>query len=141
MMKEKYEEYLKSFGLAYEEPMTYEEFKASEEKRIAEKEAKEARVEEINKSTENPYTKYIEEALKYGEGSDERIKIANKLTENHKAKVDALYKEKKLDEISALNQMKNEAKDKIKPPKKRRRHRVSPVATNVYDDDDNPTSH
>ena len=134
-MKERYEEYRKKFGLAYQKPMTYEEFVEFTTKQDEEEAKKLAEEEKHIGEARQAYEPFVKEAEE-----NDRFEVLRKMDKFHddickkffaagdKARLGAYYKSYK------------KARRAILPPKKHRRP-CAIKATQVYDDDDRPTTH
>lgn len=143
MMREKYQAYLERFGLAYQEPMSYEEFEAQEVAAMAKKERDQKIAEGIT-----DYDKYIDQAVRAVEQAADEweaeeaiyeiLKKARRFSSDITA---ALHREGKTEELGAHAEKFNAIQKQIQALRpKRQRTRTAVAATNVYEDDDTPTT-
>ena len=85
------------------------------------------------------YLDFVEQAQDLDEDDIKRNKIADKMKDAHDAECKKLFKEDGKEEIGAHIEAYKAAKKTILKPSKNKPTR-SFKATNVYDDDDNPTN-
>lgn len=133
-MKERYQKYIASFGLAHEKPMTFEEFvtyvtKKDEEARKQVEEA--AKYEEEARAAYAAFVEAVEE--------NDRFEVARRMDSFHSDICSRFYAAGDKARLGAYGRAYKEARRAILPPKKRRPCVIR--ATQIYDDDDRPTSH
>lgn len=136
-MEKRYAEYLKKFGLSYETPDTYEEFAAKMEASAAKEEADAMAAESIT-----DYVRFVEEAQTVSDKWDAED-IVGKMQDLHDDICAKLLEVGDSAAIGAHVKAFKAAKREIMKPYKVIRHgfvRCQP-ATQIYDDDDNPTSY
>lgn len=136
-MKTRYAEYLKKFGLAYEKPDTYEEFAAKMEANAAREAADEKAAESIT-----DYALFVAEAQGVSDkwGAEDIVDRMQALHDDICAK---LFEEGDRAAIGAHVEAFKDAKKEIMAPYKVKRNGFvhCPPATQVYDDDDKPTTY
>jgi hypothetical protein len=139
-MIQRYQEYLDKFGLAYTEPMSYEDFVEHCKKEDAREAEREKAIANALPAAEANYAHYIEQAAQADE--DEAREIVRRMKEHHDSICQELLVKGEREAIGAEVQAYNEARRTILAPYKRRRRPARHfIATNVYDDDDRPTTH
>lgn len=135
-MRKRYEEYVKSWYLwesAETRPMTFEEWKAKEEEKVAEAKA----AEQIT-----TYIPFVEKAKTEAQDKWEAYEIVQAMREVHDAECRRLHAagEKELFNLHCIAYA--AARKAIMAPYKMKTRPQGPfIATGIYDDDDNPTSY
>ena len=139
-MIQRYQEYLNKFGLAYTEPMSYKDFVEHCKKEDAREAEREKAIANALPAAEANYAHYIEQAAQADE--DEAREIVRRMKEHHDSICQELLVKGEREAIGAEVQAYNEARQTILAPYKRRRKPARRfIATNVYDDDDRPTTY
>ena len=138
--QERYQEYLDKFGLAYTEPMSYEDFVEHCKKEDAREAEREKAIANALPAAEANYAHYIEQAAQADE--DEAWEIVRRMEKHHDSICQELLVKGEREAIGAEVQAYNKARRTILAPYKRRRRPARHfIATNVYDDDDRPTTY
>jgi hypothetical protein len=137
-MRKKYEGYVKNWHMwesSEAQPMSFEEWKAREEERAAEKAA-------IAKAAESItiYAEFVQKAAAVDDEDDALI-IARKMKNLHDDECMKLFRAGKLDEVAAHAEAYGAARKAIMAPFKNGAPKGPFAATNVYDNDDRPTTH
>jgi hypothetical protein len=137
-MQKKYEEYVKNWHMwesSEAQPMSFEEWKAREEERAAEKAA-------IAKAAESItiYAEFVQKAAAVDDEDDALI-IARKMKNLHDDECMKLFRAGKIDEVAAHAEAYGAARKAIMAPFKNGAPKGPFAATNVYDNDDRPTTH
>ena len=135
-MEKRYQGYLEGFGLAGEKPMSFEEFSAKMERKDKAKAEKEAAIAKITPEIEALYT-----ITEMPRSTTEVQDMLTALRKAYKAQtagesdriVIAAHEAARNTAEALLSKIYNDLRRGIKP--------VSMTATNVYDDDNHPTSH
>ena len=138
-MTKRYQDYLDSFGLTTE-PMTYKEFVEYVSGQDDKEEARALKVSTIREEIKGVYDSYIAQA-KYIDDEDDAYFLVRKMQRTHDDNCTKAYKEGNKDLIGAYNELFEEAKKAIMDPHKYEYIPRNATATNVYDDDDRPTSY
>ena len=138
-MTKRYQDYLDSFGLATE-PMTYKEFVEYVTEQDAKEEARALKVSTIREEVKNIYSSYIAQG-KDLDDEDDAYFLVRKMKRIHDDNCTKAYNEGDKELIGAYNELFEEAKKAIMNPYKYEYIPHNTTATNVYDDDDRPTSY
>ncbi len=133
-MKERYQKYIASFGLAHERPMSYEDFVTYVTKKDAEAKRQADEAAKYEEEARAAYASYIRAAEE-----DDRFEVVRRMDSYHDDICSRLYAAGDKARLGAYGRAYKEARRAILPPKKRRPCVIR--ATQVYDDDDRPTSH
>ncbi len=133
-MEKRYQEYLAGFGLAYERPMSYEDFVTYVTKKDAEAKRQADEAANYEEEARAAYASYIRAAEE-----DDRFEVVRRMHSYHDDICSRLYAAGDKAKLKAYSEAYKEARRTILPPKKRRPCVIS--ATQVYDDDDRPTTH
>ena len=130
-IQERYTDYLEKFGLAYQKPMSFEAYQSY----AAELDAKNAKIEKLAMQAMAHYQGLIRAT----ENKDDALELVEVIKETYTM----LYAAAKSDDEATAHVKAFEAvKAQLLMPYKRTKngHRRPFVASNVYDDDDRPST-